>query len=167
MRFRRTVLTATSVLHRGEWDAPDVRRLKLRTLTHRFVHCALEDQLGLITRPAVTCVWCTGSDWDAHGVRTDHVVPAGSPGARIVIVTLTAKARPLRAQNSGDPVFSNYAKATVAFLGGVFEVINVAALPESWQPWIAPIVAIVTVLGVRQVPNAPAPAGPAAGQSEF
>jgi hypothetical protein len=79
----------------AEWDVPDVRDLKLRTMRHRLMLRALDAGLGLVTWPAETVVWCAFHDWDSAGHLVTHPVPAGSPDARSVVVTLTARARPL------------------------------------------------------------------------
>jgi hypothetical protein len=63
-------------------------------------------------------------------------------------------------------MFSRYAKALVALFGTALEVVNVAALPERWQSWVAVALAVATTLGVRQTPNQP-PAAPPAGSVDY
>jgi hypothetical protein len=79
----------------AEWDVPAVRDLKLRTMRHRLMYYALDKGLSVVTWPTETVVWCAFHDWDAHGHLVTRPVPDGSPDARSVVVTLTARARPL------------------------------------------------------------------------
>jgi 3-mercaptopyruvate sulfurtransferase SseA len=58
-------------------------------------------------------------------------------------------------------MIKHYAKAFVALFFTALGVVNVAALPERWQAWIATALAIAATLGVRQATNEP-PAAPQA-----
>ena len=50
-----------------------------------------------------------------------------------------------------------YAKAYTALaLAAILGAVQNGALPEKYQPWGVVAVAVLTALGVRQVPNAPA-----------
>jgi hypothetical protein len=64
-------------------------------------------------------------------------------------------------------MIKRYAKALVALAGTALEVVNVAALPERWQSWIAAALAVATTLGVRGVPNQTSAAPPAATNDDY
>jgi hypothetical protein len=61
--------------------------------------------------------------------------------------------------NLTDPRYRKWAIAVAGVLAQVVGVLATAQdagiLPESWRPWIVPVIAIATALGVRQVENAP------------
>lgn len=89
------VSSTMSFDRRAEWDQPAVREQKLKVMRHSLMYSALEKGLGLVTEPFVEAVHCGFYDRDACGHLVMHPVPADSPEARTVVVTLSSRARPL------------------------------------------------------------------------